>query len=123
LKREKVNLQEEIEKIKIEKDRLDESHERKIRETEHKVGLVKLQHEQEIEFAKREVALEVKEKTLEVERKRFEEQMKFERGQMQTQLDEMRGMIRPLLEALPKAEILMNIDRQHKTGNKANEDD
>jgi predicted RNase H-like nuclease (RuvC/YqgF family) len=109
LKRKKSELEGQIEKLKLEHANFKEDQARQVRETEHKVGLVKKQHEQEIEFAKREVALEVKEQTLDADRKRFEEQMKFEREQLEGQIGHLRDIIDPLLRALPSAEIIASI--------------
>ncbi len=114
LKRKKGELEEQIETLKLEHANFKEDQARQVRETEHKIGLVKRQHEQEVEFAKREVALEVKEKTLDADRKRFEEQMKFEREQLEGQIGHLRDIIDPLLRALPSAEIIASIGGSQK---------
>ena len=66
LTRERANLQEvtrlgkEVERLKLEKDRLTEANDRKIRETEHKTGLLRKQQEHDVSNAKRETMLEVR---------------------------------------------------------------
>jgi hypothetical protein len=114
LKAERDRLLESIETVKREKARHDEDHERKIRDTEHKVGLVQKQHEAEMKIAKREVALEVKEQTLDADRQRFEDQMKFEREKTQEQIKQLHGMIKPLLKALPTAEMMLTVHREEE---------
>jgi hypothetical protein len=76
LQREKLELKEELETLRIEKDRKEEEQERKIREVEHKVGLEKARTEFEVEAAKREAVLDVREENLTEAQERFESQMR-----------------------------------------------
>src|SRR5205814_3334660 len=65
-----TNLEREIETLKLEKDRMVETNDRKIRETEHRVGLLRKQQEQDVANAKRETKLEIREGNLRSEERR-----------------------------------------------------
>src|SRR2546425_3881351 len=59
-----VRLREELETLRIEKDRKQEEHAREKRDTEHMVGLQKKRQEFEEDAAKREAVLTVREENL-----------------------------------------------------------
>ncbi len=104
-------LQEELETLKIEKDRKDEQFTRREREVEHKVGLERKRQEFEIEQARREVMVEVKEKNLKKDKERFEEQMDFHKKAMAEEVTSLRDMVGKLLKALPSAEIIATVSK------------
>lgn len=100
-----TRLRREVETLKIEKDRLTEENARKIRETEHKVGLLKTKQDHDVEHATRMAKLEVREANLTAERERFEAEMKFQREHMQREVDRFDGIARALMERLPTIEV------------------
>lgn len=111
-------LKERLEKTKIEKDRQDEEHARKIREVEHKVGLEKRRQEAEaeqakkdIELAKREAVIGVREENLAAERKAFEDRMREYEKHADARLKDLQEIIKPLLKALPSAEIIARLGK------------
>lgn len=105
-------LQEELETLKIEKDRKDEQFARREREVEHKVGLERKRQEFEIQQARREVMVEVKEKNLKKDKERFEEQMDFHKEAMAEEVKSLRDMVGKLLKALPSAEIIARVGKE-----------
>ena len=64
-------LRDAVEKLKREKASLIEDNDRKIRETEHKVGLLKTKQDHYIAHAKRTTELEVREANLAADKERF----------------------------------------------------
>src|ERR1700758_2053878 len=64
-------LRSEIEELKLSKDRLVEDNDRKIGETEHKVGLLKVKQDHDVEHARREAMLGVREENLKADQERF----------------------------------------------------
>ena len=64
-------LRDAVEKLKREKASLVEDNDRKIRETEHKVGLLKTKQDHDIAHAKRTTELEVREANLAADKERF----------------------------------------------------
>ena len=112
LEKQIVKLREEVETAKIEKARHDEEHARKIREVEHKVGLERKRQEFEVDQAKRETRVEIREKNLEQERKLFEEKVAYYEKQSEKRLTDLQEIIKPLLKALPSAEIIAKVNRE-----------
>jgi hypothetical protein len=111
LQREKLELKEELETLRIEKDRKEEEQERKIREVEHKVGLEKARTEFEVEAAKREAVLDVREENLTEAQERFESQMEFHRDSLKDQIERAHTMVAQLLERMPSAEIIATLNK------------
>lgn len=103
-----TKLKREIEQLKLEKDRLTEDNARKIRETEHKVGLLKTRQDHEVANARRETELEVREKNLAADKKRFETEMAFQREHMQREVDRFDGIAKALMERLPVIEVSLD---------------
>jgi hypothetical protein len=95
----------EIEKLRREKARLIEDNDRKIRETEHKVGLLKVKQDHEVANARREAELDVKEANLTAERERHAKEVKFQREHMQREVDRFDGIAKALMERLPVIEV------------------
>ena len=100
-----TDLRRDVERLKLEKDRLAEDNARKIRETEHKVGLLKTKQDHEVANAKRETKVEVREENLSADKKRFEDEMKFQREHMQREVDRFDGIAKALMERLPTIEV------------------
>ncbi len=99
-------LQESIEKLKLEKGRLTEDHRREIRETEHKVGLLKTKQDQDVAHATRQAKLEVRETNLAADKDRFAAEMKFQREHLQREVGRLESILGQVLERLP------NVDAQ-----------
>jgi hypothetical protein len=102
-----VGLRRSISKLEIEKSKKDEQHERKVRETEHRVGLLKLQQTHEVTNAKRETELQVREGNLSAERKRFEQEMEFQRKHLQGEVDRIESVLEKVLERLTNVDVAM----------------
>jgi hypothetical protein len=102
---EAIKLRRDIETLKVEKARLIEDNDRKIRETEHKTGLLKTKQEHEVANARREAVLEVREENLAADKARFEDEMKFQREHMQREVDRFDGIAKALMERLPVIEV------------------
>jgi hypothetical protein len=100
-----TKLRADVERLKLEKDRLSEDNARRIRETEHKVGLLKTQQDHDVDHARRMAKLEVREENLSADRKRFEGEMKFQREHMQREVDRFDGIAKALMERLPTIEV------------------
>jgi hypothetical protein len=96
-----TRLREEVEKLKLTKDRLVEDNDRKIRETEHKVGLLKIQQDHEVANAKRETKVEVREENLSADKDRFKAEMDFQRGHLQREVDRIETILTKVLDHLP----------------------
>lgn len=103
--REVTDLKRKIEQLKLEKDRLEEDNARKIRETEHKTGLLRTKQEHDVEHARRMAQLEVREQNLDADRKRFEAEMAFQREHMQREVDRFDGIAKALMERLPTIDV------------------
>jgi chromosome segregation ATPase len=97
-------LKDDIERLKLEKDRLTEDNARKIRETEHKVGLLKTKQDHEVANAKRETELAVREENLKADKERFKAEMDFQREHLQREVDRIEGILGKVLKRLPNIE-------------------
>ena len=98
----KVNtLREDLEKLRIEKGRVEEEQKRREREVEHKVGLERKRQEFELEAAKREAIVSVREENLKEDKRRFEEAMKMQNDR----LDDMKELLAEMMKRLPSANI------------------
>ena len=100
-----AELKQKIEALKVEKARLTEDNDRKIRETEHKVGLLKTKQDHDVEHARRMAQLEVRESNLKADRERFGAEMTFQREHMQREVDRFDGIAKALMERLPTIEV------------------
>lgn len=107
-------LEDDLGRLKIEKSQIEEKYARREREIEHKLGLERQRQEQELKLKEREVTVKVREENLTADKKRFEEQMKFMTDRMVTENNQLQGMIKPLLEALPKMTIKQEVGNSRK---------
>lgn len=98
-------LRDDLAALKREKATLVEDNDRKIRETEHKVGLLRTQQEHEVANAKRETTLSVREENLKADKQRFADEMKFQRDHMQREVDRFDGIAKALMDRLPVIEV------------------
>lgn len=94
---------------KIELSKIEEEHAKRIRGTEHKVGLQMEKAKQDQEAAVKEAELKVREANLEADKSRFEEQMKFERTHLENQISGMQTMFEQVLNRLPNHNVNQNI--------------
>ena len=99
------DLQEQINKLEVDKSRREEDIARKERELEHKVGLERTRQAQEIELAKRESSVEIREENLKVDRVRFEEQLQFHEDRFSTEVGYLKDMVTQVLERIPHVEV------------------
>lgn len=104
-------LRQQVETLKLEKDRLVESNDRKIRETEHAVGLLKQKNEQDTANAIREAELKVREDNLSIEQERFKADMDFRTKHMAEEMDRFEGVLQQVLERLPILQANMKITK------------
>ena len=98
---ERNRLRDQIAELKREKATLTEDNSRKIRETEHKTGLLKVKQEHEVANARRETELAVREENLKADKQRFADEMKFQREHLQREVDRIEGILGKVLERLP----------------------
>ena len=98
---ERNKLRDQIEQLKREKATLTEESDRKVRETEHKTGLLKVKQEHEVANARRETELAVREENLKADKQRFADEMKFQREHLQREVDRIEGILGKVLERLP----------------------
>lgn len=103
-------LERDVEKLRLEKARLTEDNDRKIRETEHKVGLLKTKQDHDVDHATRMAKLHVREENLSADRERFQAEMEFQREHLQREVDRVESILGKVLERLP------NIDAALKVG-------
>jgi len=102
---ERNKLLDQIERLKREQARLVEENDRKIRETEHKTGLLRAKQEQDVAHARRQAVLEVREENLAADKTRFKEEMDFQRRHLQGEVDRIDGVLRAILERLPVIDV------------------
>jgi len=115
----KGKLVEEVETLKIERDRREEDYARKEREIEHKVGLERKRQEFELSSGRREATLKVREENLAADRKRFEEQMKFHEERFSQEVGYLKDLLGQIMERLPSAEIAITETREARRGRAA----
>lgn len=101
-------LRDEIEDLKRQKATLTEESSRKIRETEHKTGLLKTKQEHDVEHARRMAVLEVREENLAADRTRFEAEMKFQRDHFDQRADKQDEILKAILERLPAIDVALS---------------
>ena len=100
----------------MEKDRLVEDNDRKIRDTTHKVGLLKTQQEHEVANARRETELEVREGALKAKEDQFKSEMAFQREHMDRENAGIKDILGKILERLPTIEV--DLSGQARTGSR-----
>jgi uncharacterized protein (UPF0335 family) len=103
-----TKLRRDVETLKLEKDRLEETNARKVREVEHKTGLLRTQQEHEVANARRETELQVREENLKADKKRFEDEMKFQRDHLQREVGRIEDILGKILERLPVIDVSLN---------------
>lgn len=108
------DLHREIETLKLEKANLIEDNAREIRETEHKVGLLRTQQEHEVANAKRETMLAVREENLAADQKRFKDEMDFQREHLQREVTRVEGILVKVLDRLPSIDVALSGDAAPK---------
>lgn len=102
-----TRLRDEVDRLKREKAQLTEDNDRKIRETEHKVGLLKTKQGHDVEHARRMAVLETREANLKAERARFEAEMKFQRDHFDARADQQDKLLEAILERLPSIDVAL----------------
>ncbi len=107
---ERNKLRDQIADLKREKAQLTEDNDRKIRETEHKTGLMRTRTDQDIANAKRETELKVREENLKADKQRFAGEMEFQRKHLQGEVDRIDGILRAILERLPSIDVALTGD-------------
>jgi hypothetical protein len=128
-----IDLERQISKLQIDKDRLEEENARKLREATqdaemkvqaatHEAGLLLKEREFDVESARREAVLTVREGNLEAEQKRFEKDMAFQREHMQREVDRFDGIAKSLMERLPTIEVNLEASAQPATRSRAKAD-
>jgi hypothetical protein len=103
-----TKLHRDVETLKLEKGRLEEDNARRIRETEHKVGLLKTKQDHDVANAKRETKVEVREENLAADKQRFEDEMKFQRDHLQREVGRIEDILGKILERLPVIDVSLN---------------
>lgn len=114
---EKLELTAEIEQLKIERERMEEGHARKVREVEHATGLHRKQSEWERTKAVEEATIAVQKGNLDAERTRFEEQLAFHKTQIKNEVDRLDGLLKGLMDRLPTVTVEKAISIRSGAGN------
>lgn len=107
-------LEKDISRLEIERDKKQEEFDRREREVEHKVGLERKRQEFEIEQAKRETTVAVREENLSADKERFKAEMDFQRKRLEGEVESLRTLVAQMLERLPSAEIIANVNNGRK---------
>ena len=94
-------LKKAISQLEINRDKKQEEFDRKEREIEHKVGLIKEQQEFELRAAKQEALLDVREENLKKDVDRFEQQMKFQQERFEKEVGYLKDIMQDILKRLP----------------------
>ena len=94
-------LEEQIQKLGLEKSKREWEFEKREMAVEHKVGLERKRQEFEIEQAKREALVSVREANLQADRDRFEGQMEFHEERFAKEVGYLKDMIQSLMERFP----------------------
>jgi len=98
-------LKEQVADLEINKAKKQEEFDRKEREIEHKVGLVKKQQEMELKLAVREAKVETAADNLEADRKRFADEMQFQNDRFTSEVGYLKDMIGEILGRLPHVNV------------------
>jgi DNA repair exonuclease SbcCD ATPase subunit len=104
---ERNRLRDQIAELKRERANLTEDNARKIRETEHKTGLLKTKQEQDLAHARRQTELEVREANLQADKDRFRAEMDFQREQLQKQIGSTEDILKAVLDRLPAIDVAL----------------
>jgi hypothetical protein len=99
-------LEDRIEVLKREKATLEEASARRVRETEHKVGLALEKQEHDLANTKRETELAVREDHQAKQQELFAQQMTFQTDRMSAEIERMERMQTTLMEHLPSIEAM-----------------
>lgn len=99
------DLRTEVNKLKIDKSKIEEGHAREERELRHMIGLEKKRQEFETESAKRDARLGVREENLAAERIQFESQMKFRVERFDGEVAYLKSLMEQLLKRLPTVDV------------------
>ena len=99
------DLQKEITRLEIERDKRVEEFARKEREIEHKIGLERKRQEFEITQSKREATVKVQEENLAADKQRFAGEMDFQRKHLEKEVASLNTLVQEMLKRLPSAEI------------------
>ena len=102
-----TRLRDQVDALKREKAQLAEDNDRKIRETEHKTGLLKRGTDQDIANARRETELAVREENLKADKQRFADEMEFQRTHLQGEVDRIDSVLKAILERLPVIDVAL----------------
>jgi chromosome segregation ATPase len=102
-------LETEINTLEISKSKLIEDNDKKVRETEHAVGLLRKQQEQDHEHAVRMAKLEVGEENLTKEREAFTKELEFRTSQMAGEMDRFEKITEKILDRLPDVNAALSI--------------
>jgi chromosome segregation ATPase len=105
LSEENDQLKRDIAQNEIKLGKQNEDHQRRIRDIEHKVGLVKQEQEQTLELSKRETKLEVGESNLSKERELFEERIKS----FDSQIAFLTGHVEQILGLVPSVDLTASV--------------
>ena len=100
-----TRLDRAVENLKLEKARLVEDNDRKIRETEHKTGLLKTRQDHDVDNARRETRLAVREENLAADKERFKAEMDFQREHLQREVTRIEDILGKILDRLPVIEV------------------
>lgn len=100
-----LELQKDIEKLKIEKARREEEFEKRERELKHMIGLEKKRQEFEIEAAKTKAALDVREENLKHAQKQFEEHLKFNTERLSANETTLKDLLKIVTDRLPNVNV------------------
>lgn len=109
LHEEVAKLTEQVEALKIEKERIEEGHKRREREIEHKLGLHKQQVEHEKKYAAEMAKVEVDRANLDQDKARFGEQMEFMQERFEKEVKHQRSLMEQMIQRLPSAEIFADL--------------
>lgn len=116
-------LEQDVEKLKLEKARLTEDNDRKIRETEHKVGLLKTKQDHDVEHASRMAKLQVREENLTADRERFKAEMDFQREHLQREVTRVEDILAKVLDRLPNIDAALKVGIGSSNGHRGRDDD
>ena len=97
------DLQKQVVTVEIEKSKQEEAFERKERDIEHKIGLVKMEQEAELKHKIKEAELGIQEKNLTAERKQFDDNMKFQNDRFTDEVKYMKDLLVKIMDRLPTA--------------------
>lgn len=111
----------QVERLKLEKDRLEETNARNLRKAEqeadlkvqkatHEAGLLLKEREFDIDSARREAQLTVREANLAAEQKQFEDRMAFRDKHFDAEMARIEKVSLALMERLPVIEVNMEAE-------------